>query len=866
MSKPPKSADRFLSWFCRNELLEEVRGDLHEYFYIAVEDHGPFRARCIYWFHVLHFLRPFAFKKLNNRSTDHIMLKNNIKVSWRNMMKHKRFSSVHLFGLAMGIASSLFIMAYVLDEMKVDQHHPNKQRVQRVNTDLDTGDSNMQLSVASGALGPAMLNNFPEVQAFLRLTKPWSPLLVKNKNKRDYESQVIYADSDFFKFFEYNLQSGNNETLLDGPGKVVLTASLAKKYFGNGNPIGQQLEIKDLPYLVTAVLANEQVPSHLTFDMLISFASWTREFTTTETNWGWSPTNTYVLLAKNANAQNLEQQLPAFVEKYMASQAQEVQLDLSLSPLADLYFNPTRLGDIGRNGNRKQLYLLISAALLIIVLAISNFINLSSARAAERMKEVGVRKVVGAHRKQLTFQFFTESVLYAVLSALLAMALVILFWEPFLRLINKDIDLGSFMSLQNVAVVIAAVLLIGLLAGAYPALLLSSFKPIDALKSRSLRGGHIASARKVMLTFQFFISIGLLIISLTMWKQFLLIENRELGFYKGETLVVDLGQSQEAIRKYQLIKNELLATGYLSGVSFSSHVPGDKPHSITTEMNKAGEQLNAEIWLNIVDHDFIDNYGLKMLAGRSFSKSMVADTVGSVILNERALETFGISSPEEALGLMVSQWGRQGKAIGVVQDFNQESLHNEISPMSFQVWPAQFQKASLRISTKNLAIALPAIERAWQDLTNSPFNYAFLDDRLGALYAADQRFGKIFRFFTLLSLTITFLGLVSFAAFVVRLKMKEMAIRKVLGAAPYLLMIRLTSQFWLPATIALFISIVPSYLFLKDWLEQFAYQIDMGPGSLLLPVIILIGVVALTLSIQGFGAIRENPIKHLRNE
>lgn len=782
------------------------------------------------------------------------------------MMKHKRFSFIHIFGLVMGIASSLFILGYVQDEMKIDQSHPNKARVYRVNTDIDTGESILQLSVASGAMGPAMLNDFPEVEAYLRLSRPWSPLLVKKENERHFESKVIYADPGFFSFFGYSLKTGTESGALEGPGKVILTETLAMKYFGSENPVGEQLLIKELPYLVTAVLAKEQLPAHLEFDMLISFDSWVREFTTTETNWGWSPTNTYVMLVDKAASQNLQMQLPAFVEKYMSGPNQGAQMDLSLTSLSDLYFQPARLGDIGKSGDKKQLYLLLSAALLIIVLAISNFVNLSSARAAERMKEVGVRKVVGAHRRQLTYQFFTESVLYAVLSTMLAVGLVILLWPSFLSLIDKEINLATFFSPQTLVGLLGASMLVGLLAGAYPALLLSSYRPVEALKSKSLRGRQVVSPRKVMLTFQFFISMGLLIISLAMWKQFLLIENRELGFYKDRTLVVDLGQDQEVIRKYELIKNELLNTGYLSGLSFSSHVPGDKPHSITTFITKKGEQLNAEIRLNVVDCDFIKNYGLELVAGRDFSKTIATDTAGSLILNEAALEAFGISNAEEAIGLNTSQWGRQGKVIGVVKDFNQESLHSEIAPMSFQVWPAQFQKVSMKVSTENLRAALPGLESTWRDLTASPFNYSFLDDQLGDLYAADERFGKIFRLFTLLSLTITCLGLVSFAAFVVRLKMKEMAIRKVLGALPSSLILRLTAQFWLPALLALALAAAPSYLFLKDWLGQFAYQIDLGISDLLVPVLILLTLVVLSICIQSLSAIRENPIKHLRNE
>ena len=866
MNKPPKSADLFLSWFCRDELVEEVRGDLHEYFGIITEDHGRFKSYCLYWFHVLHFLRPFAFKKINNRSTQYIMLKNNIKISWRNMVKHKGFSSIHLFGLAMGIASSLFIMAYVLEEMKVDQAHRQKGQVHRVNSAMDTGESIMQVSVASGALGPAMLNDFPEVGAYLRLSRPWSPLLVKNDQQRHFESKAIYADPDFFKFFDFDLQSGSTHGALEGPGKVVLTQSLANRYFGKENAIGRQLLIKDLPYQVTAVLKEEQSPSHLDFDMLISFASWTREYTATETNWGWFPTNTYVLLNPNADVAHLEAQLPGFVEHYMPASEQTPQIALSLTPLSDLYFEAPRLGDIGHSGNLKQLYLLLSAALLIMILAISNFINLSSARAAERMKEVGVRKVVGAHRRQLTYQFFTESVLYSLLSTVMAIGLVYLLWSPFLNLVGQEISIQAFLTPQNLTVLLAISFLVGVLAGAYPALLMSSFKPVDALKSRSLGAMRVFSARKVMLTVQFFISIGLLIISMTMWKQFLHMEKRDLGFYKGQTLVVNLDQNQEILRKYQVIKNELLSTGYLSGVSFSSHVPGDKPHSISTMLTHEGESMNAEIWLNLVDHDFIDNYGLELQAGRSFSNDISADTTGSVILNEAALKTFGITEPEEALGLNISQWGRQGKVVGVIKDFHQESLHSKISPMSFQVWPGQFQKVSMKIGSEDLAAALAQIARVWADQTGSPFNYAFLDDQLGKLYANDQRFGKIFRLFTLLSISITFLGLVSFSTFMVRLKMKEMAIRKILGALSAELIWLLVRQFWVPALIALLVSSIPAYLFLSDWLSQFAYQIQIGVSSLLLPVVILMAIVMTTVSLQGLGAIRENPVKHLRNE
>ncbi len=863
---PPRFADRFLSWFCKDELLEEVKGDLHEFYELESQGKSRVKVNLKYWFHVLHFVRPFALKRHSTYQINNIMVTNNLKIGFRNMMKHKGFSLIHILGLVMGITSSLFILTYVDSELNVDQFHKNKQLVYRVDTDIKAGDTFLPLAVASGAMGPAFRNEFPEVVDYLRMSRSWGPLLVKYEQQAYFESKVMYAEHTFFKLFDFELQQGSREKALEGPFKVVLSAELARKYFGEKSPLGEFLEIKDRPYQVTGVLADKPLDSHLDFDMLLSFQSWINDFPTTETNWGWKPTTTYVLLTDVASSESLALKFPEFVDKYMATAGNEVKTDLSLTSLEQAYFGSSRLGDIGVQGNKKQLYLLMSAAFLIIILALSNFINLSSARASTRMKEVGIRKVAGAHRIQLVTQFFSEAFIFTFLALAISIGLFALLLPGFSEVVGKTFELQTYWTIEILGALVLLGITLGVLAGAYPAILISSFKPIDALKNKLNTGKTSISPRKVMTTFQFFISIGLLIVAVVMWKQFQLIESKDLGFYKDQTIVVDMGQNPEVIGKHRVIKDELIKTGFISGLSFSSHAPGEKPHSLTTRISLEGEQRSAEILLNIVDQDFINNYQLTLIAGRDFSSDIASDTVGAMILNETALSYFGLSSPEEAIGLDFNQWGGNGKVIGVVKDFHYQSLHEEIEPLSLRVWPAQFRKASIKINSNSFQAGIAGLSDKWLGLTNEPFNYSFLDDRLNRLYTNDQRFGSIFRLFTILALAIACLGLVGLSSFVVKLKTKELAIRKVLGAGPMALLVRLLKEFGLPVMLGLVLAVAPAYLFLKDWLGQFAYRVELLPVYLILPALIIIMLVAISVLYQSAKVVFENPTNSLRDE
>ena len=794
------------------------------------------------------------------------MTRNNFKLGFRNMQKHRGFAAIHIFGLVLGITSSLFIMAYVHDEASTDQFHQQKSSVFRIDTDMEAEGTFLSVAVASGAMGPAMVEEFPEVLSYVRLSKSWSPLLVRHEIRAYFESEVAYADANFFELFDFELQRGAKATALEGPFKVILSQALAEKYFGDQDPIGQHLEIKERPYEVTGIFEASLPASHLNFDLLLSFDSWIHDYPPTETNWGWSPTNTYLRLTQAASATALEAKLPDFVNKYMVPEPGSVKIDLSLTALEDLYFEEARLGEMASHGNRKQLYLLLSAALLIIALALGNFINLSSARASIRLREVGVRKVLGAHRQQLIGQFFAEAMLFAFLSLFLALGLFVLLTPAFSALIDHPLSIRQYLNAEVLLAIIGFGLVLGFLAGLHPAITLSANKPVDALQRKVRKYKGLFSPRKAMITFQFFISVGLLVVAVVMWKQFELIQNRDLGFYKDQTLVVDLGQNPEVISKHQLLKNELLNTGVISGVSYSSHAPGEKPHSLTTHMNIKGENRSAELSLNIVDEDFVDNYGLELLAGRSFSTGFANDTIGALMLNESAVSLLGLSGPEEAIGLDFSQWGREGKVIGVVKDFNFQSLHTAIEPLTFQLWPEQYRKASLKLSGNDLPAALDALSTTWTSLTNEPFNYKFLDQRLDQLYAKDQRFSKIFRLFTILSLAVAALGLVGFSSFIVRLRAKELAIRKVLGAAPSRLIYRLLLDFSAPAGIALLLALAPAYWFLNDWLNQFAYRVSLSPAYLLWPVVILLGVIASSVLYQSTRVALENPTRNLRNE
>ncbi|MGK2864519.1 MAG: ABC transporter permease [Chitinophagaceae bacterium] len=794
------------------------------------------------------------------------MIKHYIITAWRNLLKNKMYSGIHLSGLIIGITTCLLMAAYVYNEFSFDNFHKDRKSVYRINTDLILPEQQLQLSLASGAVAPQLKNDFPEVKQFTRIIQSPGSLTFQKEDLSFFEKSIIYADPGFFKVFDFELSIGNRTTVLSEPNEIILTKSLSKKYFGDQNPVGSTIKIDKELFKVTGIAANPPANSHLSFAAIISYATWVKKFPYTETNWGWSPTASYVLLNAPNDDKRLTAGLPGWLEKQRPSEP-GAETKLSLEPLTKIHFNKPRLGDFKPNSNKTQVLLLALTGVFILLLALFNYINLATAVYTDRLKEIGVRKTFGASRKQISLQFLIESVLLSGIAMVIALLLAVLLLPWFNGHTGQLLTLNFLSPLFVISLFFVAVFIVGPLAGFYPSLILSSLKT-NALFRNSPAGFGKVPLCRLLTSLQFVISIGLIISTILIWQQHNYMAGQSMGFAEKSRMVVQLGNAGNSAVPAAAIRQTMLEIPGVQNVALSSHIPGENLHGVGTTIKRTdGRETHAEMELDLVDFNFIDLYQLHIIAGRKFLPVFAEDTTGALILNETAARQLGFESPADIIGQNFSQWDRKGKVIGVVKDFNQHSLQSSIGPVSFQVNPALFEKMTISYQSADLPQLISQIENKWKQVTgNMPFDYFFLDSWIASQYDAERRFSKIFGAFALLAIFIACIGLYGLTTAAVKKRIKEIGIRKVLGASvPGIVKLFSAEIFKLVIASILVASPIAWYI-MNRWLQGFAYKINIewwvfavaGGMSLLIALLVV-----------GFQAIKAavaNPVKSLRAE
>lgn len=793
------------------------------------------------------------------------MIKNFFKITFRNLWRHKGFSFINILGLAVAMAACFLIFLYVSFERSYDSFHSKSSNIYRLVTDVITPSETIHAGITSWPMGPNIKADFPEVEAFARVQR--TSMLVTKEEKKFQEENVLFADSTFFKLFDFSLIRGDSKSVLKEALSVVLTKSAAKKYFGDKDPIGQTVSLYDYyPAKVTGVMEDLPQNSHIQADLLVSMSTLTQTLNPgQDEQWSNFDATTYLLLKEGTNAALLQKKLPNFLQKHNGKGMEKSKMNfiLFLEPLKDVYMNAER-DDAIENGNKNNVYIFSIVAVFILLIACFNFINLTTARSTERAKEVGIRKVVGAERKQLVRQFIGESLILSLIAFLVALGLTALFLSQFNSLAGKTVSAGVFSNLNYLMLLFAAAMAIGFLAGIYPSLVLSSFKPIIVLKGRFATGTRGIALRKGLVVVQFTISIALIIGTIVVYNQMKYMRNQDLGFKKEQTLVLDT-QGDET---KNTLKNELSKLAQVKSASLSSSVPGGPNSKAYSEIeNNNGDLQVANVDLYFVDFDYIPQYKIKMVAGRPFSKDFATDTTQAMVINEAAAKFFGYSKPAEAIGKRFKQWGREGKIIGVIKDFHFRSLQEHIVPLSMRIEPSRSNLLSVQVSADQLPATLASIERAWKTIVpRRPFSYYFLDEFFDRQYRSEERFGKLFLNFAILAIFISCLGLLGLVAYSTVQRTKEIGVRKVMGASVSNIVNLLSKDFLQLVGISFLIAAPLAWYFMYQWLQNFAYRTDLSWWIFLLAAVIALLIAFITTSFQAIKAAIANPVKSLRAE
>jgi putative ABC transport system permease protein len=793
------------------------------------------------------------------------MIKNYLKIAFRNLWRHKIFSLINIMGLTVGMTACFLIFLYVRFELSYDSFHSKAGRIYRIVADIKTPTEVIPADRPAWAVPPNVKDEFPEVESFVRATD--DNLLVRKGEKKFQEENALWADSSFFHVFDFKLLKGNPQTALKDQFSIVFSETAAKKYFGKEDPMGQTLLITGdaFPARVTGVMKDIPENSQIKADMLLSMSTITQKFNQgLDSQWGSYGAMAYLLLKPGTNAKALEKKFPAFLEKRNGTEMKKSQMypTLFLEPLKDVYLRSTRNGH--KTGNITNVYIFSIVAIFILLIACINFINLTTARSAERAREVGIRKVVGAARAQLTKQFIGESIMLCLIAFFLTIAFSWLLLPLFNQLAGKTISHSIFENLSYIAILFLAAVSIGLLAGVYPALVLSSFKPVTVLKGKFTTGTRGILLRKSLVVSQFTISIGLIIATIIVYNQMRYMRNQNLGFSKDQVIVMDTygDHSKDAF------KQALTGIPTVKSVSASSSVPGGgNPGAYSEIENLKGDLQVANLDLYFVDFDYINQFKIKMVAGRGFSREFGTDTTQAMVLNEAAVKMFGYTSPQQAIGRRFKQWGREGKIIRVMKDFHFRSLQQPIKPLSMRIEPGGCNLVSAKVSAANLPATIAAIENKWKTLIpNRPFSYFFLDEFFDKQYRSEERFGKLFLNFAILAIFISCLGLLGLASYSTIQRTKEIGIRKVLGASVSNIVNLLSKDFLKLVAISAVIAFPIAWFAMNKWLQDFAYRIGMSWWVFLMAGILATLIALFTISFQAIKAAIANPVKSLRTE
>ncbi len=799
------------------------------------------------------------------------MFKNYLKIAWRNLMKNKGYSAINIGGLAIGMACFLMIAMFIKHELSYDNYHENADNIYRVAHHYDDNDKQSTQIWGNAPVADALKADFPDVLETVQFSGR-SEVLLNYQERKFQEDNCFYVDETVFEVFSWPLLSGNPETALAAPYSVVLPERTAKKYFGNQDPMGKTIEgvggrADDGTYTVTGVMKDLPSNSHLKFDALFSMSSFYQTRPDIFDSWGYVDFYTYFVAHESFDPAAFQTKIPPFLERHDAS-SEEYYYSLSLERLKDAYLNSKAARQPGVTGSLSNIYIFAIIGLFILLIACINFMNLATARSMERAKEVGIRKVIGADKKGLIYQFFGESLVMVVFASVIGLFIVSL-CLPWLReLTGKDFTTTDVFNLPTMGIYILTALLTGTLAGSYPALVLSGFTPVSVLKGVFRASPKGARLRRGLVVFQFSLSIALIASTAIVYSQMGFMLNKNLGFDREQMLVIDFNHDFDIILSMETIKEQFLALPEVRSVASSRSVPGSHfPNASTFLETPQGEMKVTDPGLFEVDIDFITHFGIEMVAGRSYSKDFPTDTISAMVVNLAAAKRAGYADPENIIGRKFTQWGREGQVIGVTENFNYLSLHQEVAPLALRLEPFSSRFLNLKINSDNLPSAIEKIRNTWATVApERPFIYSFLDQSFNTQYEADIRFKTLFALFAGLAIFIACLGLLGLATYSAMQRTKEIGIRKVLGASTSHLVGLLSKDFVKLVLVAIIIATPFSWYAMHQWLKGYAYRIDVDWWVFAVAGFLAVFIAICTVSFHAFKSANLNPVKSLRSE
>ncbi|WEA02250.1 ABC transporter permease [Mucilaginibacter sp. SJ] len=791
------------------------------------------------------------------------MIRNYIKTAWRNLYRNKAFSLIHILGLTMGITVCLMIFLYIMNEFSVDNFHKQGKNIYRVMRGFDK--SKAPTSYLSGPYAPAMLNDYPQDIKMAVRVSPRNNLV--SFGEKSFNEKKVYAvDSNFFSLFTFPLLRGDATSALNHPGSVVLTETTAKKYFGNiDNAMGKVVQMdKQLQLKVTGIAKDVPSNSHLDFDLVMPISNYTRDqgFNV----WINNSLFVYLLLNEHSSPAALESRFPQFMDKYMGKDMQRfgTKFNLSLRPFKDIYFENASSFDNVKHGDKTVVFIFISIAVLIMIIACINFMNLATIRAVERSKEVGMRKVLGALRNHLVWQFIGESILLALISCALSIGLLLLLMPSYNSLLGYALTV-SWNSAPIYLFLLGVILFVGFLAGSYPAIFMSAFSPIEALKGKLKLGKGGSFFRQSLVVFQFSISVLLIIGTIVIVNQMRYVKNKSLGYDKEQTVIVKI-DNNDIYDHMQTFKHQLQNSDYVKSVSLMSGEPGGFFDMQGFEVEGQHETFKSRS--EFADFEYVKTFGLKIIAGRDFSPQFATDTTNSVLINRTAAKELGFT-PQQAIGKWIKNTVRDSSRrtiIGVVEDFNFLSLKENMDALVIS--PSDDRRvAVIKLKPGNVQAGLAAIKNIYAEVAPVyPFEYSFLDQQFDTTYRNDIRQQTMLSIFSGLAIFIACLGLFGLASFTAAKRTKEIGVRKVLGSSVQNILILISKDLLKPVLLATVIAIPLGYYSMDKWLQSFAYKTPLHWWIFALAALLTFVIAVVTISFQSLKAALANPIRSLRSE
>lgn len=800
------------------------------------------------------------------------MFQNYLTALWRYISKNKVFTVINVAGLAIGMLACMLIAQFVLHELSYDNFIDKKDRIFRLQLDrYDKGELSTRWASGAAGIGPDLKENFPEVRNYVRLTKQSATL------SRDdvffKEDDLYFASEDFFKVFSIKLIEGIDSVVLRDPFKIVVSQSLGRKYFGDENPVGKILKTNGKrEYEISGIFEDLPVNTHMQIDALGSFSSLQKIWNDPVTTWNWDGFMTYILLDDNTDRKVFESKLPAFVERQNGEDLKKFNAGMvfNLQPIADIHLESDFIMEFKPNGSRQSVNFLSVVAILIMIIAWINYINLSTAKSIERAREVGVRKVMGGFRSQLIQQFLMESLFLNFIAVMLAATFAFLLTPWFSNLTGRELGYQLFQQPMFWLVLIILILLGALISGLYPAFVLSSFSPVEVLKGKFQNSDQGVWLRKGMVLTQFVASITLMVGTFTVYQQISFMRNQSLGINIEQTVVIQSPNVTDSTyrQKYQVFKEMISNYANVISVSASSSVPGSQPDWNAGGIRRLSQREDEQNQYRIImtDGSFNKGFGLEMANGREFSDEVINENQ-NVILNETASRLMGFAKSEEAINDQIYFWGDTFRIVGVMKDYHQESLKKSFDALIFRYDEAPDGYYSVKFNTREVKESMAMFETAWKEIfPGNPFYYFFLDDHYNQQYHADQQFGNVFSIFSGLAIFIASLGLFGLSSLTALQRTKEMGIRKVLGASLVGLLQLMSKDYIILIGISIILSVPLAAWLMNIWLQDFATRIPLSWWIFAIPSVTVLGISLVTVSVHTIKTAMTDPVKSLRYE